>query len=42
MTAEIVIINRQGVAMAADSVATLTTPSGDKTYSTAQEGHHLF
>jgi len=37
MTAEIVIINRQGVAMAADSIVTLTTPTGDKTYSTANK-----
>ena len=37
MTSEIAVMNKKAVALAADSIATLTGYSGDKTYSTANK-----
>jgi hypothetical protein len=37
MTSEIAVMNKKAVALAADSIATLTTSSGDKTYATANK-----
>lgn len=37
MTAEIAILNRTAVALAADSIATLTGPEGQKTYDSAEK-----
>ncbi|MDV0445297.1 hypothetical protein MmiAt1_08660 [Methanimicrococcus sp. At1] len=37
MTSEIAVMNKKAVALAADSIATLTSSSGDKTYSTANK-----
>ena len=37
MTAEIAILNRTAVALAADSIVTLTGPSGSKTYDSAEK-----
>jgi hypothetical protein len=37
MTAEVAILNKLGVALAADSVVTITTANGDKTYNTTNK-----
>lgn len=37
MTAEIAVLNTQGVALAADSAVTITTPRGSKIYNTANK-----
>jgi hypothetical protein len=37
MTAEVAILNKIGVALAADSIVTITTANGDKTYNTANK-----
>ncbi|MDY0266054.1 MAG: hypothetical protein RBQ94_00135 [Methanimicrococcus sp.] len=37
MTSEIAIMNRNAIALAADSIVTLQTETGNKTYSTANK-----
>lgn len=37
MTAEVAVLNKLGVALAADSTVTITTASGDKTYNTTNK-----
>jgi hypothetical protein len=37
MTAEVAILNKLGVALAADSIVTITTATGDKTYNTTNK-----
>jgi hypothetical protein len=37
MTAEVAILNKIGVALAADSTVTITTANGDKTYNTTNK-----
>jgi hypothetical protein len=37
MTAEIVVMNKGAIALAADSAVTITTPTGDKTYNTVNK-----
>lgn len=37
MTAEIAVLNKLGVALAADSIVTITSPRGEKTYNTSNK-----
>jgi hypothetical protein len=37
MTAEVAVLNKQGVALAADSIVTISSRLGDKTYNTSNK-----